>query len=529
MQLPSTNTSLSYNPSNQAIRFEVDRTYGGESYRPSDRNEPLRSSYRGARSPPRRRSPPPYTDRYAERRRSRSPAYVGRIDTSYRPPRSPPRRGYSPRRDERPRSPLPRARRYSRSPVRPRSPLAYRRDPSPIDRRPRSPPARQRRLLSPREQPDRRPYSPPRDSRSRYGNDDDDAYRTRRRSRSPLSRRPITVSRPQSPISSRRSSPPMHSERHTQSDSRPRSPVYRDRRPLVTQRNGSYRDSPQPRRAFSPRPRSPPRDPPSYRSPPRKEHVESPLPTTRQTVMPFSPPAQPPTSSYRSEELRAPQPQAFGAYDTAPKEPPSGPASSRPVSMSAHNRPSSASVLSAPTRPRGGGGFYRGDSREHPYGGPPAHRGGRPPSAVPYQTSRYGYDAHSPEKLPNGARSGLGGPPFSSYDGSRHAPPFRTNNSSSTTYPRTQRFNTHLTSLPNVIPGGKALPSADPVAAKKLAQLEEDANKLRKQIDDKQKDKRAGLREWETRERESQREGFRSEMAEAQLEGFSEVLSGQAF
>ena len=68
------------------------------------------------------------------------------------------------------------------------------------------------------------------------------------------------------------------------------------------------------------------------------------------------------------------------------------------------------------------------------------------------------------------------------------------------------------------------------MAAKKISQLEEDAERLRKQIEEKQKEKRAGLREWDTRERESRREGLRSELAEAQLEGLSgEVIGGTAF
>jgi len=60
--------------------------------------------------------------------------------------------------------------------------------------------------------------------------------------------------------------------------------------------------------------------------------------------------------------------------------------------------------------------------------------------------------------------------------------------------------------------------------------LEEDAKKMRDQIEEKQREKRAGLREWETRERESRREGLRSELAESQLEGLSgEVIGGTAF
>ncbi|KAL9131732.1 MAG: hypothetical protein Q9217_000407 [Psora testacea] len=199
--------------------------------------------------------------------------------------------------------------------------------------------------------------------------------------------------------------------------------------------------------------------------------------------------------------------------------------------MSAHNRPGSTSILSAPTRPRGG--FARADSRDAPYGGAAPRRGGRPPSAAPYHGPPHQpYDSRpSPsDYVPNGPRSSYGGPP-PSHDTPRHAPPFRSNNSTSTTYPRTQRFATnHLASLPTIVPGGKPLPSADPAAAKKISQLEEDAEKLRKQIEEKQKEKRAELMEWSTRERESRREGLRSELAEAQLEGLSgEVIRGTAF
>lgn len=74
------------------------------------------------------------------------------------------------------------------------------------------------------------------------------------------------------------------------------------------------------------------------------------------------------------------------------------------------------------------------------------------------------------------------------------------------------------------------MPNADPAAAKKINQLEEEAEKLRKQIEDKQKIKRAELREWDTRQRESERENLRSQLAEAQLQGLSgEVIGGTAF
>ena len=41
------------------------------------------------------------------------------------------------------------------------------------------------------------------------------------------------------------------------------------------------------------------------------------------------------------------------------------------------------------------------------------------------------------------------------------------------------------------------------------------------QIEEKQREKRKNLREWETRERESRRDGLRSELAEEALEAMS--------
>lgn len=70
----------------------------------------------------------------------------------------------------------------------------------------------------------------------------------------------------------------------------------------------------------------------------------------------------------------------------------------------------------------------------------------------------------------------------------------------------------------------------DPAADKKISQLEDEARRLREVIDARQREKRAGLREWDSRERESRRDGLRSELAEQQLQGLTgEVIGGQAF
>ena len=86
--------------------------------------------------------------------------------------------------------------------------------------------------------------------------------------------------------------------------------------------------------------------------------------------------------------------------------------------------------------------------------------------------------------------------------------------------------------MPAIKDGGEALPSAmDPAAKKRLAELEEGRKKLLEQIEEKQKEKRKELREWGSRERESRRDGLRSELAEEALDAMSGegVGTGTAF
>ena len=108
--------------------------------------------------------------------------------------------------------------------------------------------------------------------------------------------------------------------------------------------------------------------------------------------------------------------------------------------------------------------------------------------------------------------------------------PFRGNSSSSTTYPRTQRFNTlqqHLTTNEKIIPGGKLLPSGLPVdQEKRIKNLEAEAERMRNEIAEKQKIKREVLNEWEVRERESEREALRSDLAEQHLQQLMEGEDG---
>ena len=407
-----------------------------------------------------------------------------------------------------------------------RSPFPVKREQSPY-RKPRSPPQRERIPSPTRERYERRDFSPPRNPRPRFPNENN--YRHAERSLSPV-RRSEHASRIASPNSSRRSSPHIHPERLGNTGSGPHSPAFRGSRGYPPARDPGFRDKSPPRRGYSPVPVSPPREPVPYRA-------RSPAPREREDYRNGKNPTawsgaqivKPQPSGYRNGDSRPPQSGPGGYRDPHAREFPSGLPPSAPISMSAHNRPVSASVLSAPTRPRGGS-FARRDSRDQPYSAPQSHRGGRPPSQSAYHASpRQQYEPRqSPSNLvPHGPRAQHG--QSTPFETSYRAPPsFRPNNSSSTTYPRTQRFNTnHLASVPAIIAGGEALPSAlDPAARKRLAELEEQKKKLQDQIDEKQKEKRRGLREWDSKERESRRDGLRSELAEEALEAMSGEVAG---
>ncbi len=81
------------------------------------------------------------------------------------------------------------------------------------------------------------------------------------------------------------------------------------------------------------------------------------------------------------------------------------------------------------------------------------------------------------------------------------------------------------------MPGGKVAPSGlDPAHEKRLQQIEDDKKRLMEVIEQKQAAKRKGLREWESGEREVNREGVRSAEAERGLEGLTEgTAAGAAF
>lgn len=172
----------------------------------------------------------------------------------------------------------------------------------------------------------------------------------------------------------------------------------------------------------------------------------------------------------------------------------------------------------APYGPRGGG-YGRGDysGTRGDYGGGRGDFGGGSRGDLSGGSYR---SAGSDRASSSGVASGQNETSF----------PFRGNSSSSTTYPRTQRFNTvqqHLTTTEKIIPGGKLLPSGlPPDQDKRIKMLEAEAERMRKEITEKQRIKREVMNEWETRERESDRERLRSELADAHLQQLVESDDG---
>lgn len=212
---------------------------------------------------------------------------------------------------------------------------------------------------------------------------------------------------------------------------------------------------------------------------------------------------------------------------------PLGPAAA-PISMSAHNRPSSTIP---PSYPRGNGFRGRG-GMPAPRDYPPRDYAG---STSPTRGGRSGWGA--------GASYGRGAPlrddsnfrdSYQQDSGSSAAPRnrdfpfppppgFRGNNSTSTTYPRTQRFNVpaasvHLADLPVIKPGGERISPLHDMS--KAERLEEEAARLRKMIDEKQEQKRQSLREYETLDRQTKTAALRTDLAEENLRKMSEDTSG---
>ncbi|KAI5207639.1 hypothetical protein AUEXF2481DRAFT_1936 [Aureobasidium subglaciale EXF-2481] len=536
----------------------------------------------------RSRSPPPFRprdggDSYRGRPRSPPPRRGGFMrDETYRPPPASrfhrdtlPYNTRSPVRAPRDRSPLPLKRGRDVSPAGSRG----RRSPPPpakrerLDSPPRSrynayPPSRD---VSPGPGRDRREMrlTPPRGvtrgyrllSRSPMQHNENINPRKvdwRRRSPSPARPRPDLMSTensgPGSVTSSRRSSPPIHPSRLATIDTLPKEDLFHNRGPRAISPAPAPPRSPvasKPRSPIPPRPRLPIAPPADVRSPIRKREPTPP----REREIPTGPANRaPPTGPARHDEV--PQVRA----------PPTGPGASRSYAQAAGDVPIPTGprmrVNSPPTHPRGGmpsrGGYQRdypprdfgsrGDyhgprGRGGPYGGP-SYRGGRGGGYV----TQHNRDPDFVSAPPSGPRGSMGPHgPAASFRGGAH---------SSGTYPRTTRFapngaplpsgpkadivmggmgeddrgvkpvNVYLADLPRIVDGGIRAPEL--YDRGRLNKLEDEAEKLRQVIEDKQARKRKGLREWAKLSRESETASYRAQLADENVRALAGENDGGA-
>lgn len=496
------------------------------------RRSPSRSYVRHARSPPRTRSPRLVADTWvpstsrsydrlrsrsppALRRRSRSPSFYNRDFGlgSYRRARSP--RRYSPRRNDRPRSPR-------QILWRPRSPYSesHSRDTSwgrttPIRPRESSPPSQDFRFsrkerftsslidkYSRADAPPRRGVSreyAPRTSIPPRGQSPFQAHREHQpdrapkwRSTSPKGVSSTNFSAPVSGANSRRPSPLV--DRRNLASFDPASPT--------TQHNSNGRFSNGPGHSSPGYERFQTRYRPSSqnelrRSPTQEQTTSSAIKKQDQEKHDLSRAAGPQylgpvymnqpniTSNIPT------QPKAYGA--SLNQVPPSGP-SHGSKSLPSHSRGSNISLLSAPTRPRG-----NLNPRDSVWTGASPRRG----------------------IMPQGPPSGPRGNSFMPQGpGSESNHTFHRQNSiAHTGVCRAQRLTNHLAGLCSIVPGGKVFPPSFEISTeKRLSQLEVDKARLFDQVLLKQNSKRSGMRDWDRLDRESSISTLKSELAEGHLQ-----------
>lgn len=237
---------------------------------------------------------------------------------------------------------------------------------------------------------------------------------------------------------------------------------------------------------------------------------------------------------------------------TGPKAPPTGPSASRnfssplPPAAPAANSPLSTPVrppnptYTNPARARGGyssvniGGGYRGGGWA---GAAPA--GPRRPADFSHAAGRGAFSSSHGRSPPAGPRVGAGA-----------APPFRGSaNSTSTTYPRTQRFGPtaglgpgaappppHPSAAERLLadvgppaPGGRRHAALPPATVAKIRRLEDEAERLRRAIDERKKVARAEVRDWEAFERHAARLRLAGELAEGNLRRVEEMGVGEEY
>ncbi|OJJ94577.1 hypothetical protein ASPACDRAFT_128304 [Aspergillus aculeatus ATCC 16872] len=515
-------------------RFDDHR--GGESYRPAG----SRGYSRRSRSPPRVRSPRLVADTWvpsnrtygrarsrspapSRRRPSRSPHFYSR-DTvlgSYQKASSPPRR-FSPRREGRNRSPHQSLWR-SRSPYGdgPYREMSWGRS-TPKRLREASPPGRNFR------QPRRDRPSLPADKYSKAELPARDSS-----GRTPLLHRPRTplhtVRRDWAPeigISQKRSSPSAKGEPSPAQTSASASLPNSRRSSPVNERSNAFPDqirdrSPSHRTLICYQPRnsdytklreSPPG---SLTDKPRHEEVRPRVPAPdhastaterrstdrdhrrRSSDAQFTGKAHMPAAFHPNSVPT--QPKAYNAAQS--QAPPSGPSHGLRV-LPQQNRGSNISLLSAPTRPRGGASF-----KDNSWLAASARRGGA-------SVGLHGAP-------PTGPRSSL--PPTTPITETTRQLSGRQNSLPGHTHSRVQKISNHLSGLRAIVTEGRPFSSGLNISMeKRLSQLDIDKDRLIEQTVDHRKLIRLGAHHWDKLDRESSICALKSELAEGHLQRISD-------
>lgn len=238
------------------------------------------------------------------------------------------------------------------------------------------------------------------------------------------------------------------------------------------------------------------------------------------------PPTRPPPSAPRADDVAPTRPPPAGPG--ASRAPPTGPDTLPPTGPRGPPtgpRPSAPSIPSAPRgappprggyssrgdfAPRGRGSYSTTFRGRGAFSGPPSRNY---PTSTTTPTSP---DDSAPTAPPSGPRASLNRIP-SSTRGRGFGPSLSD---------RKPAINPYLASLPIIIDGGQRAP--DLYDRSRLDKLEEDAERLRRLVDEKQVRKRRGLREWERLEREARVAGLRSELAEDAVVKISGEVGGGA-
>ncbi|PYH79612.1 hypothetical protein BO82DRAFT_339907 [Aspergillus uvarum CBS 121591] len=515
-------------------RFDDHR--GGESYRPAA----SRGYSRRSRSPPRVRSPRLVADTWvpsnrtygrarsrspapSRRRPSRSPHFYSRdtVMGPYQKTSSPPRR-FSPRRDGRNRSPHQPLWR-SRSPYGdgPYREMSWGRS-TPKRLREASPPSqnfRQPRRERPSLSADK--YSkaelPARDSSGRTPilHRPRSPLHTVRRDRAPEIG--VSQQRP-SPSAKGEPSPAYTSASASLPNSRRSSPVNERSNAFIDQtrdRSPSHRTPIrcQPRNSDYPKPREDRSG--SLKDKPRHEEVRPRVPaldhastaTERRSTdqddrrrsfdAQFTGNANKPAAFHPNSVPT--QPKAYNAALT--QAPPSGPSHGLRI-LPQPNRGSNISLLSAPTRPRGGASF-----KDNSWLSSSARRGGA-------SIGLHG----SP---PTGPRNSL--PPTTPIADTNRQSSGRQNSVPGSTQSRVQKVPNHLSGLRAIVTEGRPFPSGlNSPMEKRLSQLDTDKDRLIEQTVDHRRLIRLGAREWDKLDRESSICALKSELAEGHLQRISD-------